>query len=198
LVLGVLAGGISQTVGGTLGRLQEIVAALPQPLTAAFALTFGGFRGALLLGLLRGLDVAGVLGNRLNERRLDEAMEQPSVGGTPLAPYLQRLFPHAVRATAVMLALSIPWMLGMVGAAAVLVRPEGLSLASLVAEGGSAATAALFLATLLGLAPLLLASWLTPSESSGETANTTVVLALRRKVSIPPAATTPDDTDGST
>jgi peptide/nickel transport system permease protein len=198
LVLGVLAGGISQTVGGTLGRLQEIVAALPQPLTAVFALTFGGFNGALLLGLLRGLDVAAVLGNRLNERRLDEAMEQPSVGGTPLAPYLQRLFPHAVRATAVMLALSIPWTLGMVGAAAALHRPAGLSLASLVAEGDGAATTALFLATLLGLAPLLLASWLTPSESSGETASTTVVLALSRKLSNPPEAATPDHTDEPT
>jgi peptide/nickel transport system permease protein len=196
LVLGVLAGGISQTVGGTLGRLQEIVAALPQPLTAAFALTFGGFWGALLLGLLRGLDVAGVLGARLNERRLDEAIEQPSAGGTPLAPYLQRLFPFAVRATLVMLALSIPWVLGMAGVAAVLHRSEGPSLASLVAEGGGAATTALFLASLLGLAPLLLASWLTPSEVSGETSSATVVLALRRKLSGPTEGAAADQPDG--
>jgi hypothetical protein len=198
LILGVLAGGISQTAGGALGRLQEIVAALPQPLTAAFALTFGGFRGALLLGLLRGLDVASVLGGRLNERRLDEAMEPPSAGGAPLAPYLARLLPHAVRATAVMLALSIPWVLGMVGAATVLHRSEGPSLASLVAEGGGAATPALFLAALVGLAPLLLSVWLTPSTSSGETPHATVVLALRRKLSSTTEAATPDHTDGPT
>jgi peptide/nickel transport system permease protein len=195
LVLGVLAGGISQTAAGTLGRLQEIVAGLPQPLTAAFALTFGGLWGALLLGLLRGLDVAALLGGRLNERRLDEAMEQPSGGGTPLAPYLERLLPHAARATAVALALSVPWVLGMAGAAAVLHRAEGPSLAALVAEGGGVATTALLLAALLGLAPLLLASWLTPSEWSGDVPSATVALALRPKRKSTTDGATPDHTD---
>jgi hypothetical protein len=82
----------------------------------------------------------------------------------------------------VALSLSVPWVLGMVGAAAVLHRPQGPSLASLVVGGGGSATTALLLATLLGLLPLLLAYWLTPSESSGETPSATVVLALRRKL----------------
>lgn len=179
LVLGLLAGGISRTAGGALARLQEIVAALPQPITAAFALSFGGVRGALLLGLLRGLEVASVLGGRLTERRLDEGMEPPSGGGTPLAPYLKRLFPHAVRATAVALALSVPWVLGMEGAAWALYPTARPSLAALA---GAGATSALLLACALGVAPLLLAMFLAPSEASGETPGAPVVLALRRKL----------------
>jgi peptide/nickel transport system permease protein len=196
LTLGILAGGISRTASGLLARLQEIVFALPQPLAAAFALTFGGVRGALLLGLLRGLEVAAVLGRRLTERRLDETMESPS-GGTPLAPYLRRLFPHAVRATAVALALSVPWVLGMEGASEALHATGRPSLAVLGAHDGASATSALLLCALIGGAPLLFARWLTPSESSDEATGPAVVLALRRRAgsSAPPP---PDHTDEPT
>jgi hypothetical protein len=181
LALGVLAGGASRTAGNVLARLQEIVAAVPQPLTAAFALTFGGLRGAALLGLLRGVDVALVLCRRLTERRLDEGMEAPSGGGTPLAPYLTRLFPHAIKPTTVAVALTIPWVLGLEGAAAALLPPARRSLASLAAFDGGFDGAALLVMFLLGVAPLLLAAWLTPSETNGETPGAHVVLALRRR-----------------
>jgi hypothetical protein len=186
--LGALAGGLSRTASGALARLQEIVAALPQPLATAFALTFGGLRGALLLGLLRALEIASVLGGRLTERRLDEAMEPPSGGGTPLAPYLRRLVPHAMRATAVTIALSVPWVLALEGASAALHATGRPSLASLDTLGGGSATGALVLTALIGLAPLLLANLLTPTEASGEAAGHTVVLALRRKL---PSSTDP-------
>lgn len=198
LTWGALAGGLSRTAAGALARLHEIVAALPQPLATAFALSFGGVRGALLLGVLRGLDVAGMLGGKLNERRLDEGMEPPSGGGTPLAPYLRRLFPHAVRPTAIGVALTVPWVLGLEAAAAALLPSGRPSLATLGALGGPSATAALALATLLGLAPLLLASLLTPTELNDETPGPTVALALRPKLPSATEVAAPDDPDDST
>jgi len=184
VAVGVLAGGLSRTASAVLARGREIAGAMPQPLVTCVALTFGGLIGAALIAVLRAAEVAQSLSRRLTERRLEEGLSAPSVGGTPLAPYLRRLLPDAVRATAVTLALSVPWALGLEAAARALHGATAPSLLALGAgpPGGETlgVTVLLFLG-LLGASVLALALELSTREAFGETPSSNVVLALKRR-----------------
>ncbi len=183
--LGLLAGGVSRTAHGLLVRARELLGALPEPLVACAALSFGGPLGAIGLGLLRAFDVAEVLSQRLNEQRVEEALEPPSGGGAPLSPYLRRVLPHAARATAVSVALSIPWLSSVWIAGAAIadpLRPGAWSLAAPALCSSQFSWAAF---TLLGAAALVLASELSPRSGAVEADSTVVVLALKRRVSSP-------------
>jgi len=181
---GILAGGLSRTASAVLARGREIAGAMPQPFVTCAALTFGGLVGAALIAVVRAAEVAHSLSRRLNERRLEEGLSAPSVGGTPLAPYLRRLLPDSIRATAVTLALSVPWAFGLEAAARALHRAPAASLLALGAapagEGTLGVAVLLFLGA-LGASVLGLAVELSPREAFGETPSSNVVLALKRR-----------------
>jgi hypothetical protein len=207
VALGVLAGGLSRTVAGLVARSREALAALPQPFIASAALTFGGAFAAGLLALLRSVDVADALSRRLTERRLHEGMDPPSAGGTPLMPYLRRVARHAVRVTAVTVALSVPWVLSLEAAARALQPSPTTSLVTLASDPSApfaAETLALLFLGALGCSLLVLALEMSPRELSAETPGSTVVLALKRRArsSRPPARPEEersplDETDGA-
>jgi hypothetical protein len=199
VVWGVLAGGLSRTADVALARSREVIGAMPQPLVTCAALTLGPITGAASIALLRSVEVADTLSRKLNERRMTERLEAPSRGGTPLAPYLTRVFPYATRATAVTLALSVPWILGLEAAARALYAVPLPSLVAVSAQGATVdtiGTAVLLFVAALGASVLLFAIELTPREVAVETPTANVVFALKRRVGSASSPRILDDAEG--
>ena len=185
LVLGLLAGGISRSADVFLSRSLEITYALPQPLVACSAFTFGAVPGAALLGVLRGIEVGHVLRVHLSEQRVAQDVAPPSHGRAPLSPYLRRVLPAAIGPAATSLALTGSWVAALDGAGARLGAPTSGSLATLAMGSSGFALPALLLLTLLSAALCLLVRDVSPRESSLETLGGPVVLALQRRIDSP-------------
>jgi len=182
LVLGLLAGGISRSADVFLSRSLEITYALPQPLVACSAFTFGAIPGAALLGVLRGIEVGQVLRVHLAEQRAAQDVAPPSLGRAPLSPYLRRVLPAAIGPAATTLALTGSWLATLDGAGARLGAPSSSSLATLMMGANGLALPALLLLTLLSTALCLLVRDVSPVETSVETPGGPVVLALKRRI----------------
>jgi hypothetical protein len=195
LFLGVLAGGISRGADALLSRLVEVSSALPQPLVACALFTFGTLSGALLLGGLRGVEVAHLLRLRLLERRAVEALEPPSLGHAPLAPYLKRVLPLAVAPAATSLALTGAWFAALEGAGARLGAPVTPSLSALATSPGALGLGALVLVSTLTAALCLLVRDVSPREHDELPPGSPLVLPLRRRIDSarPPPAAPGDD-----
>jgi peptide/nickel transport system permease protein len=181
LLVGLLAGGISRSFDTGLTRVLELVCALPQPLFACWAFSLGGATGALVLGSLRGVEIAHVLRSRLAEQRASDELDRPNTDRAPLAPYLRRLLPLALAPAATALALTVPWLASLEAATARLGGPTPGTLATTLSRGSTAGVAAALVLVLLGLALLSLVHELTPRESEDAHASA-VVLPLKRRL----------------
>jgi hypothetical protein len=190
LFFGVLAGGISRAADIALSRLLDLTCALPQPLVACAAFTFGSFIGAALLGGLRGIEIGHALRLHLTERSADEQLEPPELGRAPLSPYLRRVLPAAVAPAATSLALTSAWFATLEGAGAELGAPTTASLSPLSVMPGGLGLGAFALVTLLTAALCMLARDISPREQSEETPGSPLVLPLRRRIDStrPPSA----------
>ncbi|HEX5101615.1 MAG TPA: hypothetical protein VFV94_19020 [Polyangiaceae bacterium] len=182
IMLGVLAGGISRTADTLLSRTSELYLALPQPLIAGSALVLGGAFGPALLGALRGIEVAVALRARLADQRAFEDFEPPSLGRSPLSPYLKRVLPTAVAPIATLLALTGAWVATFEGAFAALGAPLAPSLGVLSGFGGVLGLAALVLLAALVSALCWLVRDIAPRAEHLETPGAPVVLPLKRRI----------------
>ncbi len=192
LTLGVLAGGISRAADILLSRLLDLTYALPQPLFACAMFTFGGLVAALLLGGLRGIEIAHSLRVHLIARRDAEQLEPPGLGHAPISPYLRRVLPAAVGPAALSLALTAAWLPALEGACAELGAPTSASLAALSVVPGALGLAAFALLALLTATLCLLARDISPRELSEETPGSPLVLPLRRRIdSVRPSSPAP-------
>jgi len=182
LTLGVLAGGISRAADILLSRLVDLTHALPQPLFACATFTFGALVGALLLGGLRGIEIAHSLRLHLVARRDAEQLEPPGLGHAPISPYLRRVLPAAVGPAALSLALTAAWLPALEGAGAELGAPTSASLGALSVMPGGLGLAAFALLALLTATLCLLARDISPRELGEETPGSPLVLPLRRRI----------------
>jgi len=182
IVLGVLAGGISRTADTLLSRTSELYLALPEPLIAGAALVLGGPFGPALLGALRGVEVAVALRTRLADQRAFEDFEPPSLGRSPLSPYLKRVLPTAVAPVATLLALTAAWAAAFEGASTALGSTLAPSLGVLSVAGGAAGLAALVLLATFVSALCWLVRDLAPRAEHLETPGAPVVLPLKRRI----------------
>jgi hypothetical protein len=185
ILLGLLAGGISRSADIFLTRALELKCALPQPLIACSAFTFGGVTGAALLGVLRGIEVGHVLRLRIAEQQAAHDVEPPSLGRAPLSPYLRRVLPAAVGSAAMTLALSGAWLATLECAGARLGAPTAGSLATLAAADDGRALIAFLLVALLVATLCFLVRNVAPRQQAGETPGPLPVLALRRRIGAP-------------
>jgi len=182
LVLGVLAGGISRSAGTFLARTGELYLALPQPLVAGSALVLGGALGPALVGALRGIEVALVLKSRVADHRALADFDPPSLGRSPLSPYLRRVLPHAIAPVATLLALTGAWVAALEGSFQTVGAALPSSLGTLSVMSGGAG-----LLAWLGVAALVSGlCWLVrdvaPRTESFETPEPPVVLPLKRRI----------------
>ena len=182
IVLGVLAGGISRTADTFLSRTSELYLALPEPLVAGAALVLGGAFGPALLGALRGVEVAVALRTRLADQRAFEDFEPPSLGRSPLSPYLKRVLPTAIAPIATLLALTGAWVAAFEGAFAALGAPLAPSLGVLSGFGGVVGLAALVLLAAFVSALCWLVRDIAPRAEHLETPGAPVVLPLKRRI----------------
>jgi peptide/nickel transport system permease protein len=192
-VLGLLAGGISRSSDALLARAVDIAYALPEPLIACSAFTFGPLMGGALIGVLRGIEVGHVLRLRLAEQRALQGVEPPSLGRAPLSPYLRRVLPSAIAPAATALALTASWLAALEGAGARLGAPTSGSLATLAVSSSGTALFTTLLLFALSAALVLLARELSPTPTSSETPGPPVVLALKRRIDStrPPSSAPP-------
>jgi len=182
IVLGVLAGGISRTADTFLSRTSELYLALPEPLVAGAALLLGGPFGPALLGALRGIEVAVALRSRLAHQRAFEDFEPPSLGRSPLQPYLKRVLPTAIAPVATLLALTGAWVAAFEGAFAALGAPLAPSLGVLSAQGGITGLTALVLLAVFLSALCWLVRDIAPRAEHLETPGAPMVLPLKRRI----------------
>jgi hypothetical protein len=189
LVLGVLAGGISRTAETFLARTGELYLALPQPLVAGSAFVLGGALGPALVGALRGIEVALVLKARITDQRAWGDFEPPSLGRSPLSPYLRRVLPHAIAPVSTLLALTGAWVAALEGSFQALRATLAPSLGTLsVAAGGVGVIAWLVVAVLVSALCWLVRD-LAPRTEAYETPGPPVVLPLKRRIdSVRPSA----------
>jgi peptide/nickel transport system permease protein len=189
MVLGVLAGGISRTADTFLSRTGDLYLALPEPLIAGAALVLGGAFGPALLGALRGVEVAVALRTRLADQRAYEDFEPPSLGRSPLSPYLKRVLPTAIAPVATLLALTAAWVATFEGAFAALGVPLAPSLGVLSGARGVTGLAALVLLATFVSALCWLVRDIAPRAEHVETPGAPVVLPLKRRIdSVRPGA----------
>lgn len=182
VVLGVLAGGISRSAETFLARTGELYLALPQPLVAGSALVLGGALGPALVGVLRGVEVALVLRARIADQRAVDDFEPPSLGRSPLSPYLKRVLPHTIAPVATLLALTGAWIAALEGSFQTLRATLAPTLGSLsVAPGGTGVLAWLAVAVLVSALAWLVRD-LTPRSESYESLGPPVVLPLKRRI----------------
>lgn len=182
IVLGVLAGGISRTADTFLSRTSELYLALPEPLVAAAALLLGGHFGPALLGALRGIEVAVALRARLADQRAFEDFDPPSLGRSPLSPYLKRVLPTAIAPVATLLALTGAWVAAFQGSSAALGAPLAPSLGVLAVEGGFSGLAALVLLAAFVSALCWLVRDVAPRAEHLDTPGAPMVLPLKRRI----------------
>jgi hypothetical protein len=136
IVLGFVAGAMSRTVSALLSRALELSCSLPTPLLAAFA--FGlGYHGALLLGVVRGVEAAYLLRERLIELRTSRDLAPHALGRAPLIVYI-RLLPAALGPTLGLVALTGSWIVGLEAAASALGAFASGSVGALALRDGSA------------------------------------------------------------
>jgi ABC-type dipeptide/oligopeptide/nickel transport system permease subunit len=149
LTLGLLAGLAARSADVLLARAYEVTSMLPTALVAAAILTFGGALAAILLGTLRGIEVAFLFRTRLAEGRQALDLEPISLGRTPLLPQLSRLLPAAVRKPLSTLFLTGAWIVSLeIAAVSLGARPSPIPTfgpaGSFVALSVAAVGAALF------------------------------------------------------
>ncbi len=195
IVLGVLAGGISRSAETLLARTGELYLALPQPLVAGSALVLGGALGPALVGVLRGVEVAIVLRARIADQRAIDDFEPPSLGRSPLSPYLKRVLPHTIAPVATLLALTGAWVAALEGSFQTLRATLAPTLGSLSVTGGGIGVVAWLGVAVLVSALAWLVRDLTPRSESHETPGPPMVLPLKRRIdSTRPGPPEPDAT----
>ena len=178
LTLGFLAGVVARSADVILARAYEVSSALPTALVTGALLTVGGTLGAVLLGILRGVEIAFLFRTRLAEGRQVLELEPISLGRTPILPHLSRLLPAAARQPLSSLFLTGSWLFGLELAAFALGSPPPAALAPFGNPGpaGSFAAAAV---TVVGAGLFAL---LAGESSDDDPSDAPVVLALNRRV----------------
>ncbi len=178
LTLGFLAGMVARSADVLLARAYEVRSALPIALVTGALLTFGGALGWVLLGVVRGVELAFLFRTRLAEGRQALDLEPISLGRTPILPHLSRLLPAAARQPLSSLFLTGSWVLGLELAAFALgVRPPE-TLAPLGDPIGPAGSFVAFAFTVAGAALFALLA----DEDDEDDAPGAPVLALNRRV----------------
>jgi hypothetical protein len=113
LTLGLLAGMAARSADVLLARAYEVTSMLPTALVAGALLTLGGALAPVLLGVLRGIEVAFLFRMRLAEGRQALDLEPISLGRTPILPQLSRLLPAAARKPLSSLFLTGAWLVSL-------------------------------------------------------------------------------------
>ncbi|HEX6276577.1 MAG TPA: hypothetical protein VFZ53_26225, partial [Polyangiaceae bacterium] len=178
LTLGFLASMVARSADVILARAYEVKAALPAALVTGALLTLGGGTGLVLLGVLRGVELAFLFRTRLAEGRDVLELEPISLGRTPILPHLSRLLPAAARQPLASLFLTGSWLFGLALSAFALGAPPPGALAPVRDPFGPAGSFAAAAVTLLGAALFAL---LAHAESDEEGPGAPV-LALNRRV----------------
>jgi hypothetical protein len=176
LTLGFVAGMVSRSADVILARAYEVKSALPAALVTGALLTLGGGLGLVLLGIVRGVELAFLFRTRLAEGRQVLELEPISLGRTPLLPHLSRLLPAAARQPLSSLFLTGSWLFGLELAAFALGAPPPAALAPLRDPFGPAGSFAAAAVTVVaaGLFALL-------AHADGDD-EAPPVLALNRRV----------------
>jgi peptide/nickel transport system permease protein len=178
LTLGFLAGMVSRSADVVLARAYEVSTALPKALVTGALLTLGGALGLVLLGILRGVEIAFLFRTRLAEGRQVLDLEPISLGRTPILPHLSRLLPAAARQPLSSLFLTGSWLFGLELAAFALGVPPPLALTPL----GSPGPAGSFAAAAVTFSAAGLFALLAGASSEDDATGAPVVLALNRRV----------------
>jgi hypothetical protein len=180
LVGGFVAGAMSRTASAALSRALELACSLPTPLLAAFA--FGiGYRGALLLGVVRGIEAAYLLRARLNELRKRRDLSPHALGRAPLNVYL-RLLPASVGPALACVALTGSWVVGLEAAATALGAGPSASIGARALGGDSAAWLAVAIVALVSAAWAEAAQRFGTSEGEELSRSAPLVLQLKRRI----------------
>jgi hypothetical protein len=178
LTLGFLAALVTRSADVLLARAYEVRSALPSALITGALLTLGGGVGLLVLGILRGVEIAFLFRSRLAQGRQALGLESISLGRTPILPHLSRLLPAAARQPLSSLFLTGSWLLGLeLSAFALGVRPPE-ALAPLGNPAGPAGSLAALAMTLVAVALYALLA-----DAEADDAPEAPVLALNRRVS---------------
>jgi hypothetical protein len=178
LTLGFLAGMVARSADVILARAYEVKSALPAALVMGALLTLGGGLGLVLLGILRGVELAFLFRTRLAEGRAVLELEPLSLGRTPILPHLARLLPAAARQPLASLFLTASWLFGLALSAFAMGAPPPAALVPIRDPSGPAGSFAAAAIALLGAALFAL---LARAEHDDEGPGAPV-LALNRRV----------------
>ena len=179
LTLGFLAGMVSRSADVVLARAYELNSALPTVLVAGALMTLGGTLGAILFGVLRGVEIAFLFRTRLAEGRQALGLEPISLGRTPILPHLSRLLPAAARQPLSSLFLTGSWLLSLGFSAVALGAPAPPVLSPLATPFGPAGSFAAVALSAIGAALFAL---LAEERSDDDTPGAPLVLPLNRRV----------------
>lgn len=180
IAAGFVAGAMSRTASAALSRALELTCSLPTPLLAAFA--FGlGYRGALLLGVVRGIEAAYLLRARLNELRKRRDLSPHALGRAPLSVYV-RLLPASVGPALACVALTGSWVVGLEAAAAALAAGPEASIGARALDGNWPAWGAVALVALVSAAWAEAAQRFGTSEGADLARSAPLVLQLKRRI----------------
>jgi hypothetical protein len=179
LTLGLLAGLAARSADVLLARAYEVGSMLPTALVAGAVLTLGGALAPILLGALRGIEVAFLFRTRLAEGRQALDLEPISLGRTPILPQLSRLLPAAARKPLSSLFLTGAWLVSLEIAAVCLGAPS--SPTPTFGPAGS------FIALAVTVAGAALFALLASDPDDADTAGLPVLALNRRRDSSPSA-----------